>query len=326
MAKTSRQILVITDVEDVHVPYVQKHLKTPMILLDPRALLRGTTLTYETKSGHTIPTYDGIVLDSVSGVWFRKPQNVTLDVVPVAEPYKKYAARALETHFSSLYAAFQDACWISDYYSLWRASDKTLQLTLAKQIGFKVPDTVATSDANVAREFIATHDASIVKTLASAWTKVEGVRKGFYTTLVDKKKMPSFDNLYLSPAIFQAAIDPDFELRVTVVGDKVFPATVRYDSPDPKKYAQTRDWRLGHAYGKLAFGKYDAFPSDIADMCRCHVKDLGLMFGAIDLIVDKEGDYWFLENNPNGQWAFIEISTGQQIGKAIADLLEAGSV
>jgi hypothetical protein len=47
-----------------------------------------------------------------------------------------------------------------------------------------------------------------------------------------------------------------------------------------------------------------------------------LEFGAIDLVLDKKGEIWFLENNANGQWAFVEEATGQPIGKAMADLLQ----
>jgi glutathione synthase/RimK-type ligase-like ATP-grasp enzyme len=52
---------------------------------------------------------------------------------------------------------------------------------------------------------------------------------------------------------------------------------------------------------------------------------LGLKFSAIDLVVDVHGDVWFLELNPNGQWGFVELATGQPIGAAMAALLERDS-
>jgi len=39
----------------------------------------------------------------------------------------------------------------------------------------------------------------------------------------------------------------------------------------------------------------------------------GLNFGAIDLIVDPDGEFFFLELNPNGQWAWIQQATGRRI-------------
>jgi hypothetical protein len=46
-----------------------------------------------------------------------------------------------------------------------------------------------------------------------------------------------------------------------------------------------------------------------------------LRFSAIDLVLDPSGDYWFLELNPNGQWAWIEARTGLPISEAITNEL-----
>jgi len=53
------------------------------------------------------------------------------------------------------------------------------------------------------------------------------------------------------------------------------------------------------------------------------VRLLGLRFAAIDLVLDQTGEYWFLEANPNGQWAWIESRTGLPISSAIVDELLA---
>lgn len=51
---------------------------------------------------------------------------------------------------------------------------------------------------------------------------------------------------------------------------------------------------------------------------------MGICYGAIDLILTKEGRYVFIENNPNGQYLWIEDETGLPISDAICDLLRAG--
>jgi glutathione synthase/RimK-type ligase-like ATP-grasp enzyme len=40
------------------------------------------------------------------------------------------------------------------------------------------------------------------------------------------------------------------------------------------------------------------------------------------MIKDKNGKYIFLEINPNGQWAWIEMETGLKISEAIIDYLK----
>ena len=51
------------------------------------------------------------------------------------------------------------------------------------------------------------------------------------------------------------------------------------------------------------------------------MKALKINFGAIDMILTPEGEYVFLEVNPNGQWGWIEKLTGMPISQAIADVL-----
>ena len=51
------------------------------------------------------------------------------------------------------------------------------------------------------------------------------------------------------------------------------------------------------------------------------LETLHLEFGAIDFILGEDGEYYFLEINPNGQWAWIECRTNYRIAAEIAKLL-----
>ena len=62
-------------------------------------------------------------------------------------------------------------------------------------------------------------------------------------------------------------------------------------------------------------------PDEIKKACVDLTKYYGLEFGAIDLVLTPEGNYVFLEINPNGQWAWIEVLTRLPISDAIANLL-----
>lgn len=131
-----------------------------------------------------------------------------------------------------------------------------------------------------------------------------------------------YGGLNLAPAIFQEAVDVDCDLRITVVGDEAFPATVKAEVEKDLKIG-VRDWRIGNNVGNLLVEACD-IPDDIKQKCLSLVKNFGLKFGAIDMIRDKQGNYWFIEINPNGQWGFVEAETGQPIGRAIARLLLSG--
>ena len=62
-------------------------------------------------------------------------------------------------------------------------------------------------------------------------------------------------------------------------------------------------------------------PAEVSERCVALVQQLGLQYGAIDLILDEDDCYTFLEINPNGQWAWIENLTHLPISKEIANLL-----
>ena len=97
-----------------------------------------------------------------------------------------------------------------------------------------------------------------------------------------------------------------------MVGQNVFSAGVNSQTRESTK----TDWRKE----KLEFFIED-IPVEIKEKCILLVKNLNLKFGAIDLIKDKNGNYIFLEINPNGQWAWIENETGLKISDSIINEL-----
>jgi glutathione synthase/RimK-type ligase-like ATP-grasp enzyme len=50
------------------------------------------------------------------------------------------------------------------------------------------------------------------------------------------------------------------------------------------------------------------------------VKRFGLVFGAIDLVQTPSG-FYFLEINPNGEWAWLQKEAGLPIAETIVDIL-----
>jgi hypothetical protein len=95
-------------------------------------------------------------------------------------------------------------------------------------------------------------------------------------------------------------------------GEMVFVAGINSQTNEISKI----DWRRG----ELKF--YETIiPQNIETMCIALVKKLNLRFGAIDMIKDKNGNFVFLEINPNGQWVWIENETGLKISEALIDEL-----
>ena len=120
------------------------------------------------------------------------------------------------------------------------------------------------------------------------------------------------------PIILQEYIEKDFELRITIVGNKTFACAIH--SQKSKKTSE--DWRR-YDIDNTPHEIFD-LPRDINDKLVSLVKHLGLVFGCIDMIVTPKGEFVFLEINPNGQWLWIERLTGMPIGEELAHMIAAG--
>jgi hypothetical protein len=320
----SQRVAVISAYNDAHIPFVEKHLATPLLRIDPQEVAKGAVLSFYFDANKSYVTYKGEDITDLSGIWLRKPQPIVASDLPVPDSYKSYSQSALERLTAQLTTAFPKARWLSDVYAQNRANNKALQLGLAKDSGFNVAPTLFTSDPAAAEAFITEHGECISKPLAVQFPSINGKQTTLMSVLVGRDHMPDLSGLRFAPSIFQKAIDVDIEVRATVVDAKVFAATITSHAPSTSQgspiKAQIRDSRYGHHAGTIVVAAFE-LPSVVAKCCIRHCQLLGLPFGAIDLIRDRKGVWWFLENNPNGQWAFVEEATSLPIGKAIANYL-----
>ena len=177
--------------------------------------------------------------------------------------------------------------------------------------GRAAPEVVRFSAAHEARAFAAQHGPTIYKPLRM--TPIggpDGRQATIWATSIDPDHLD--ERVNGTAHLFQARVEKVADVRVTVVGRRVF--CVRIDSG-------LLDWRRD--YERLQYTVVDP-PPDIADACLTYLKNLDLVFGAFDFVLTAEGRWVFLEANPNGQWAWLQDVTGLPIASAIADLLLEG--
>jgi len=310
-------VIILSDKRDAHIPYVAKHLSAKPVIIDFQDIVDKGELAIVVDKNRTTALLHAQRISNVSGVWLRRPQTASQLDIPTSPSYLAYCQSALRNFTDILFSLFGQSVWVSNYYAILQAENKPLQQQIAVKAGFVIPATIYTADVKQARTFIKTHGTCVVKTLSSHIpASREGKPQGFYTRRIASPDDLQLDGLRLAPAIFQRFILPRHEFRVTVVGDQVF--ATRIDSPN---HDIIRDWRM-HQRSRAIKLHTHRLPLSVQEKCVAVVRELGLNFGAIDLIQDAEGVFWFLEINPNGQWAFVEQASGQPIGKAIADMLQ----
>ncbi len=85
------------------------------------------------------------------------------------------------------------------------------------------------------------------------------------------------------------------------------------------------DWRRGET-ARLRH-ELHVLPPAVEVQCVTLVRALGLAFGAIDLILTPDGEYVFLEINPNGQWAWIQqLRPEIPLRETLAEILINGDI
>ncbi|SHM98612.1 MvdC/MvdD family ATP grasp protein [Mucilaginibacter sp. OK098] len=246
----------------------------------------------------------------IKSIWYRRTQLPDLKGMNPAE--QQYFFQEFEALLENLYHALAHFKWLSDPFRIRMAENKLLQLQKARLIGMNIPRTLITNDKEKLKAFYGQNSQIIIKPLYSGYVPQNGSTSLLFTNLIGEVEMATLDEFDLTPCIYQEYIEKEYELRITVVNGKVFAAKV-----DSQAHEETKvDWRKI----KLQFSACE-IPSEVSRQCIELCQTLGINFGAIDLIQDKAGKYWFLEINPNGQWAWIEMDTGLKISASIIQYL-----
>lgn len=298
-------LLIITHKEDYTVDFVVNQLNAaaiPYFRLNCEDLL---TYRYNV----SFPAGKPLALEGIerfTAVWFRR---VKKPVLTLAEAHMaEYVAGELLALLQNLYLLL-DCKWVSRPAYIYQAENKLYQLKRAEELGFTLPETLVTNEKSALRDFYHRHQGEVILKPLHTSRVVQGEEQQvLYTNKLKPEHVAQLDQYLLTPSIYQRNIPKSYEVRVTVVGREVFAAAV-----DSQVTAATRqDWRRE----RLPFRAYE-LPVAVADKCVALVQALQLRFGAIDLIKSTDGQYYFLEINPNGQWAWVELDCGLPISRAL---------
>ena len=260
-----------------------------------------------------------IDLGGVRCVWFRRHR---LPRMPeeLEEAHAEYCLRESEWFIrGAVYSrelASPRVAWMSHPAKIQAAESKVYQLCVARSLGLQVPDTLVSNNPSEVRKFFDEERGEVVaKPLRLGYLDYGDRQTGIFTNRVSPGELEDDPPIRLAPVIYQQLIPKLYDVRVTVVGGRLFAVAIDSQS-DP---AASVDWRrtdnpdLPHSVHKL--------PPRLEETCLEYVAALGLKYGAIDLVLTPEGEYVFLEVNPNGQWVWVEDKLGLPVSESIASWL-----
>ncbi len=255
----------------------------------------------------------------VSGVWYRKLWGVKPP--PELDPqFQSIFYQEYTTMRDLFFDALRHVPWMNPIaQDHWIGGNKALQLELARRNGLEIPESLFTNDPEQVRHFFyeTCKGQMITKLHGTLSRSMSGDTPFFPTTQVAEQDLEQLTGLPYCPMIFQELVPKAYELRIVYVDGEFFAGKI-----DASSSARGRtDWRIASDI-PLVWQAY-TLPEDIAGALDRMMKEMGLLFGAIDVIRHTDGRYIFLEVNPQGEWGMLQRDLGYAIGQTIASKLSA---
>ncbi|PAZ16587.1 hypothetical protein CLM62_06455 [Streptomyces sp. SA15] len=308
-----RPVLVVTSLHDPTADVVIRELHdrgVPVVRLDsgdfPASLSVEAEITQEGVRGRLITPSRTADLAAVRSLYYCRPTGFAFPHLD--EQDARFAVTQARYGLGGVLASLPGCLYVNHPHRIGDAEFKPSGLAAAVEAGFLVPPTLITSSPDAAREFIKGHDSVIYKPLYNPVYRVHGVPSVVRVAEVAAEDID--DSVSGTAHLFQARIPKVADVRVTVIGARVF--CVRIDS-------DLLDWRTD--YSRLRYTPVEP-PPGMETALRTYLDHFGLVFGAFDFCVGEDGRWWFLECNSSGQWYWLEPETGLPMCAALADLLE----
>lgn len=314
-----KNVLVVASSADAHALSVKEHLERSgcrVSIWQTSHLLLEQQFSYCTDERIARLNEGAMSVDlyNFDSVWLRRfsaPRAVPAAAEWIESVIRNESGRALRAILRCL------PCFkVNEPDRQDEALYKIQQLEIARRCGLAIPDTLITNSPSCVANFYDKHGGKVIYKLIDEGTSwllpLNRNPSGIYTSVLESRDLEELDAVGKSLSLFQGLIEKLFDVRVTVIGNRVFAAKILSQAG-----RGTVDFRLDYS---VPVERFD-LPDEVAEAILRLMANMGLVFGCIDLAVDNEGLYYFFEINPQGQFLWIEDAVGYSLSLEVAKLL-----
>jgi glutathione synthase/RimK-type ligase-like ATP-grasp enzyme len=301
-------ILIITNTEDKTTDYLLNNIETVGFRFNTDKFLCDYEYDFN-KDWYILDKTNNLIVnsDNISGIYYRRPVFPCLNIKNINNDL----LRQLQNEAYEIYDSFLnsiDTKYLNTKYNIIRAENKIIQMKIAKDIGFSVPATITTNNEILLKKYLHLNKKYCIKPLYLGYFELNDNKYIPYTAIIGEQ---DYNLITKYPVIVQEYIDKEYELRLTCVKDKIFPVKILSQLNEDTKV----DWRVDNC-SSVNYLRTE-IDGHIENMCLKLLSQLNLNFACMDLIIGKDKNVYFLDLNPNGQWAWIDEILGLGIPKAI---------
>ncbi len=257
------------------------------------------------EQGNTVSSSD------IKGVWNRKAWSITVPE-DMDEDYHRIFINEYSCLRYNLITTLEHLPWINPYEAEKKIDgNKIHQLMIARKHQLCVPETLFSNDAEKITSFFYRHcNGKAVAKLHGVMSKSMVGEHMLSTMIIDEDSLESIEDIAYCPMIFQPYIEKSYELRIVYVDGVFFTGKINN--------SENADWRIANSH--YSWSAYE-LPEDICRNLAAMMREMGLCLGAIDMIRGKDGNYYFLEVNPQGEWGMLQKELNFPIAETLADYL-----
>jgi len=262
-------------------------------------------------------------LNKITVAWYRKWNSFSVDHYAI--PYESVQIKnemiselkEISTWIFNYLTLFRNCSWISNPLNV-KMNNKLFNLELAKKIGLKTPkfsietDKKCVSDISVKKQII----TKPIKDSAPLVIDKDTYQKSF-TTKVTESFLQKVTCSTFFPSFIQDQISKSIEVRTIFFSDECFSTGIINQSDTGEKDIYDVKYNLGFKQSSLTYFSYK-LPKNVENKIIQLMKTIGLNYGAIDFLIDKAGNIFFLEMNPLGQFMGYSIQGEHNIERKMA--------
>jgi hypothetical protein len=298
-------LIILTNSDDATSDYLCEKLAQHAIefqRLDTDTLARECSIGY--KAGVSCLAINSIRIRStdVAALILRRPKR--LEFARVRSPEADHAADEWMEALEGFLAHIPFPRWINHPSANAAASHKIEQLTHARQMGLSTPDTLITQKPDAVKQFLIKHKYQVLtKPLAGGYIERDNQLEDtvIYTNLISVKHLKELNLISKCPTLFQQRIEKSSDVRICYLDGALTAVELIAVEQGQQRLDIRRDNMKDVKYRILEV------PSAVKrSLCKL-VRSYKLRFAAIDFVIDKRGNWVFLEINPNGQWAWLDL-------------------
>jgi len=197
--------------------------------------------------------------------------------------------------------------------------NRLIVMDIAEKHGLKTPDYEVIHNGKQLLKAKTELGGAVTKAISNGiYDDIDNHRFYTYTELLEEDFYRDNQKNVFFPSLITGLVKKKIEIRTFYIEGHFFSMAVYSQSNEKTKV----DFRK---YANNRFEPYK-LPDEIEEKLKKIFEDLKLNCGSVDLIVDKDGEYIFLEINPVGQYSMTSDPCNYNLDKIITNYLVDGRV